>query len=42
MKKCENNPFVKIKNDLDFIPLLDSGFYFHKDKPKLIIKKEQI
>lgn len=39
----EKFPFIQLKTDINYIPLLDTGFYFHKhDKGRGIIKKDQI
>ncbi|KAL4472296.1 hypothetical protein ABPG72_011657 [Tetrahymena utriculariae] len=42
MSSLEFNPFLTFNNDLQYIPLLDTGFYFHPSNPKKLLKKHQL
>ncbi|EAS01636.1 helicase carboxy-terminal domain protein (macronuclear) [Tetrahymena thermophila SB210] len=42
MSSLEFNPFLTFNNDLQFIPLLDTGFFFHPSNPKKLLKKHQL
>lgn len=42
MSNLEFNPFLSFNNDLEYIPLLDTGFYFHPKNPNKLLKKHEL
>lgn len=42
MFNYECKPVIKYPVDMDYIPLLDSGFYFHPKNPTKLITRSEV
>lgn len=42
MYRYENHPMIEYEENLDFIPLLDTGFFFHIRNPYNVVTKAKV